>query len=87
MHKVRHTPIQRPPWALANISVTGAQFGHRWCYLVTIIITHRQFDIIIIRYQQVRPHRLPYILKVYLSIRLLHLRGRDTQAGGMGTTR
>ena len=26
------------------------------------------------------------ILKVHLSIRLLHLRGRDTQAGSMGTS-
>ena len=43
--------------------------------------------IIIIRYRQVvRPHRLPCFLKVYLSIRLLHLRGRDTQAGSMGTS-
>ena len=25
-------------------------------------------------------------MKVYLSIRLLHLRGRDTQAGSMGTS-
>ena len=42
--------------------------------------------LIIIRFRQVvRPHRLPCILKVYLSIRLLHLRGCDTQAGSMGT--
>ena len=40
-HKVRLNPLQRPPWALVNISVTGAQFAHRWYYLVTIIITHR----------------------------------------------
>ena len=51
------------------------------CFIIIIII------IIIIRYRQVvRPHRLTCILKVYLSIRLLHLRGRDTQAGSMGTS-
>ena len=33
--------------------------------------------------QVVRPHRLPCILKVYLSISLFHLTGRDTQAGSM----
>ena len=42
---------------------------------------------IIIRYRQVvRRHRLPCILKVYLSIRILHLRGCDTQAGSLGTS-
>ena len=30
-------------WALVNISLTGAQFAHRWCYLVTIIITHKHY--------------------------------------------
>ena len=44
--------------------------------------------VIIIRYRHVvRPHRLSYILKVYLSIRHLHLRGRDTQAGSMRTSK
>ena len=47
------------------------------CRTIIIIIRHRQV---------VRPHRLPRILKVYLSICLLHLRGPDTQAGSMGTT-
>ena len=82
------------PWILVPHGlprILQVHFSIRPClyklHLVAETIPLVAFQNIIIRYRQVvRPHRLPCILKVYLSIRLLHLRGRDTQAGSMGTS-